>query len=204
MISKPRIEQFSLFVKKSKMNRNWELFSTFFTLGLFTIGGGLAMLPLIRSIVVDKKQWMTQEECVDCFSVCQALPGVIAVNVAIFIGRKIKGFSGAVCATLGVVFPSFFIIILLVLFLNNIQDNPHVTGAFEGIKAAAAGLIAVAAYELGKKTINTIFGWVVALAAFGSVVFLGFNAVWIILVGAILGYASYFIKNWRNKGRDIE
>ncbi len=151
------------------------------------------MLPLIRNLVVDKKKWLTQEECVDCFSVCQALPGVIAVNVAIYIGRKIKGLPGALSATLGVIFPSFFVIILLVLFLNNIQENPYVIGAFEGIKAAAAGLIAVAAYELGKRTIHTLFGGVIASGAFGVIVLGGVNAVWVILAGAVLGYVSHLI-----------
>ena len=123
----------------------FQLFWSFFKLGLFTIGGGMAMIPLIQGIVVDQKKWMSEEEAVDCIAVSQALPGVIAINMATYIGQRKKGLSGALAATVGVMLPSFIIIILIVLLLKGIGDNPYVEGALMGIKAAATGLIAFSA-----------------------------------------------------------
>ncbi|MEG1584113.1 MAG: chromate transporter, partial [Anaerovorax sp.] len=145
------------------MKRLWELFYEFFKMGLFTFGGGLAMLPLIRSLTVEKRKWMTEEEAVDCLALCQALPGVIAINAAIYVGNKQKGLVGAVFATVGVILPSFAIIIGVVLFLGAIEDNPYVNGAFEGIKAASAGLILVAAYQVGKQVMKTKLAWFIAI-----------------------------------------
>ena len=100
-------------LEKVKNNLFLQLFWTFFKLGLFTIGGGMAMIPLIQDIVVDKKKWMTEEEAVDCIAVSQGLPGVIAINMATYIGQTKKGILGAIVATIGVILPSFIIIILV-------------------------------------------------------------------------------------------
>ena len=99
-------------LKRLKENMYVQLFLSFFKLGLFTIGGG--MVPLIQGIVVDEKHWMTEEEAVDCIAVSQGLPGVIAINMATYIGHQKKGIPGAVTATLGVILPSFIIIILII------------------------------------------------------------------------------------------
>ena len=106
-----------------------QLFWNFFKLGLFTIGGGMAMIPLIQNIVVDKMRWMTEEETVDCIAVSQGLPGVIAINMATYIGQKKKGLAGALTATIGVMLPSFIIIILVVKLLHGFGDNRYVLGA---------------------------------------------------------------------------
>ena len=96
----------------------WELFSIFFKIGLFTIGGGYAMIPLIEEEVVKKHRWITHEEFADLLAIAQSLPGVFAVNMAIFIGNKLYGSKGSVCATLGSVLPSFLIILLIALFFH--------------------------------------------------------------------------------------
>ena len=170
-----------------KNNLYVELFWEFFKLGLFTIGGGMAMLPLIQSIVVEKKEWMTEEEAVDCMAVGQSLPGVIAINMATYIGRQKKGFPGALCATAGVILPSFLIIILIVELLETMGDSPYVTGALTGIKAAATGLIGYSAYKIGKKILTGPFSWVLAIGAFVAIVCFGISAVWVILTGIVLG-----------------
>ena len=119
------------------------LFIAFFKIGLFTFGGGLAMLPLIQRTVVEDYKWMTEEEMLDCIAVTQAMPGVIAVNAATYIGNRRKGFAGSLAATLGVILPSFIIIILAVLFLGAIGATIcYLTAAVFSV--AVVGLVACA------------------------------------------------------------
>lgn len=186
-------------LKSLKDNLYLQLFYEFFKLGLFTVGGGLAMLPLIQNIVVEKKGWMSEEEAVDCIAVSQGLPGVIAINMATYIGRQKKGMLGSVCATAGVILPSFIIIILIVELLQGIGDNPYLNGALMGIKAAATGLIAHSAYKVGKKVLTGAFQWALAVGAFAAIIFLGINAVWVIVAGILLGLL-YTSKNEKKCG----
>ena len=95
----------------------WKMFIAFFKMGLFTIGGGLAMIPLMQKYAVDDQKWLTEEEMVDCIAISYSVPGVVAINAATFIGKKKYGMTGAVIATLGVTLPSLFCIIAIVLFL---------------------------------------------------------------------------------------
>lgn len=170
-----------------KKNIYWNLFFCFFKIGLFTIGGGMAMIPILEEKICDKYKWMSSEEVLDCIAVSQSLPGVVAVNMATYIGYKKKGLAGALVATFGVVLPSFIIIILVVSFLRSIDHNPYVQGALEGIKAAATGLIAFAAYKMGKRTLKNAFQWIIAAIAFILVAFVEINAVWVILAGILVG-----------------
>ena len=179
---------------KIKENMYLQLFWSFFKLGLFTIGGGMAMIPLIQGIVVDQKNWMTEEEAVDCIAVSQGLPGVIAINMATYIGQKKKGFPGAVTATAGIILPSFIIIILVVKLLHGIGDNTYVNGALAGIKAAATGLIAFSAYKVGKQVLKNAFSWVLAIGSFGLIAYFSVNAVWAILGGIVIGLVYTAVK----------
>ena len=181
-------------------NIYWNLFECFFQLGLFTIGGGMAMVPIMQEKVCDERKWMTEEEVLDCLAVCQSLPGVIAINMATYIGYYKKGLRGALVATFGVLIPSFVIIILVVTILGNIDDNPYVQGALTGFKAAATGLIAYAAANMAKKTLTGGFQWVVALAALVLIAILGIDAVWVILGGILVGEIKSTID--RAKGRE--
>lgn len=180
--------------KSLKDNLYLQLFYEFFKLGLFTIGGGMAMVPLIQDIVVDKKGWMSEEEAVDCIAISQGLPGVIAINMATYIGRQKKGMLGSVCATTGVILPSFIVIILIVELLQGLGESTYVTGALTGIKAAATGLIAYSAYKVGKKVLKGPFQWILAIGAFVAIAWLNVNAVWAILAGIVLGIV-YTSKN---------
>lgn len=181
-------------LEKVKNNLFLQLFWTFFKLGLFTIGGGMAMIPLIQDIVVDKKKWMTEEEAVDCIAVSQGLPGVIAINMATYIGQTKKGILGAIVATIGVILPSFIIIILVIKVLAGIGDNRYVNGALAGIKAAATGLIAYSAYKVGRQVLKGPFQWILALLSFVAIAAFSVNAVWAIVAGILAGLVYTAVK----------
>ena len=168
--------------EKSKKTYNRNLFWEFFKIGIFTIGGGMAMIPQIQQVVVKDKGWLSEEEMVDCIAVSQSMPGVIAINSATYIGRKTNGFSGAAAATTGVIAPSFLIIILIVSFLGMVGENHYIQGAFVGIKAAVCGLI-----KLGKQILKGPFQWILAVAAFLAIGVFGITAVWAVLAGAVVG-----------------
>lgn len=157
------------------------------------------MLPLIQNLVVEKKGWMTEEEAVDCMAIGQSLPGVIAINMATYIGRQKKGFFGALCATVGVVLPSFIIIILIIELLTHIGDSAYISGALTGIKAAATGLIGYSAYKMGKKILKGTFSWMLAIGAFVAIVWKGISAVWVILAGIAFGLLA---TKWRTDRKD--
>ena len=146
-------------MEKNKFSQNiyFRLFSAFFKLGLFTFGGGMAMVPLLQDKMCKEYGWMTEDEVVDCLAVSQGLPGVIAINMATYTGYFMKGLKGALAATLGMVLPSFIIIILVVCVLEGFNENPYVQGALTGINAASAGLILWAAIKLGKQVLKSAF-----------------------------------------------
>ncbi|MCI8608472.1 MAG: chromate transporter [Firmicutes bacterium] len=164
-----------------------QLFTAFFKLGLFTFGGGMAMVPLLQDKVCKEYGWMTEDEVVDCLAVSQGLPGVIAINMATYTGYYKKGLKGALAASFGMILPSFIIIILVVCFLEEVSGNPYVDGALTGIKAAATGLIAYAAVKLGKQVLKTTFAWIVGIASFIIIAVIGVDAVWVILGGIVIG-----------------
>ena len=171
----------------------WKMFIAFFKMGLFTIGGGLAMIPLMQKFAVDDQKWLTEEEMVDCIAISYSVPGVVAINAATFIGKKKFGMTGAVIATLGVTLPSLFCIIAIVLFLGQIENNKYVQGAFVGLTAAACGLIANAMVRLAGQSIRNVFGWIVAAASFVAITLFNVNAILVILCAAVSGYAYMMI-----------
>ena len=173
------------------MRELWKLFYEFFKIGLFTIGGGLAMIPLMQKIAVDDNGWVTEEEMVDCVAVSYAIPGVVAINIAAYIGKKRFGMLGAILGTLAVTLPSFLCIVIIVLFLDQFENSKRVAGMFVGLKAAACGLIAIALYRLGSQVLGSIFSWVIAIGSFLAVMVFKVNAVFVIIAGGILGYLYY-------------
>jgi len=155
------------------------------------------MLPLIHKLVVDDKKWLSEEETVDCLAVSQALPGIIAINSATYIGKRLCGLAGAVSATLGVIMPSFIIIIAVVSLLGTVSGNAAVEGAFIGVKAAVCGLIIVSAARLGKKILKDPLTWVLAVMAFVMIAVFNITAVWAIIAGAVAGIIGQLIKGRR-------
>ena len=118
-----------------------KLFTTFFKIGLFSFGGGFAMIPLIQREVIERRRWIDEKEFLDMLVLAQSTPGPIAVNTAVFVGYKSAGFLGAIMATLGTVLPSFIVILLLALFFAEVRDNRYVDAAFRAMRPAVVALI---------------------------------------------------------------
>ena len=168
----------------------WNLFITFSRIGLFTFGGGYAMLPMLQKEVVEKAGWATESEIMDYFAVGQCTPGVIAVNTATFIGYKNRGIIGAIFATLGLVFPSLIIIMILASFLQSFSTLPLVQSAFAGIRIAVIALIIDTVIKLFKSSIKDILGIIICLLAFILSAFLNISPVYIVISAALLGLIS--------------
>ena len=128
----------------------FEMFVTFLKIGAFTLGGGYAMIPLIQGEVVDKKHWIEEEEFLNMLALAQSAPGVMAVNAAIFIGYKMRGWKGVVATTLGSILPSFVIILLLATVFIHYRTLPQVEAVFKGIRPAVVALIAAPLYKMAK------------------------------------------------------
>ena len=109
------------------MNIYLESFGIFFKIGAFTIGGGYAMVPLIENEIVTKRKWIAQDDFIDLLAISQSAPGILAVNISIFIGYKLRGIRGSIVTALGTILPSFIIILTIALFFHNFKDNPIVS-----------------------------------------------------------------------------
>jgi chromate transporter len=164
-----------------------ELFVVFFKIGLFTIGGGYAMLPMLRKEVVEKYNWATDEEMMDYFAIGQSTPGIIAINTATFIGYKKRGILGAIFATLGMVVPSWIIIISIAVFYNQFSSNAYVESAFTGIRIIVVALILNAVIKMGKSSVKNWYSLVIFSVAFVLVAFIHISAIYIILAAGVLG-----------------
>jgi chromate transporter len=166
-----------------------ELFWVFFRIGAVTFGGGLAMLPILERDLVIARKWLTAEQLVDYFAIGQSTPGIIAVNVATFVGYNRKGIRGSLVTTTGIVTPSVIVITLLAMFLNNFADIVWVQKALRGINVVVAVLLVTAVVRLGKRTVIDFATFAVAFAAFAAMVFLNASGVLIVIVSALLGLA---------------
>ena len=178
------------------MNKHVELFTSFFKICLFTFGGGLAMIPLISKEAVEKRGWVTEDEILDMVAIAESTPGVIAVNSATYIGYKVGGFFGSLLATLGVTIPSFTIICLLSLIIEQFLANTYVAYAFMGIRCAVAMLILSAAIRLAKVAPKTIYSLVIFLLAVAlTFIFPSVSSIYFILAGFGLGILWYVVIN---------
>lgn len=171
-----------------------KIFITFFKVGLFTIGGGLAMIPVIRDEFSVKNNYISEEEMMDLISITQTTPGVMAANIAAFVGYRLNKFKGAVIALLGAILPSFIIILIIALFYNNFMDNVYIGKAFVAVRAAIAAAIVVAGIEMAKKTINSYFSIFIAIISGIIVYFFSWAIIYVIIGGAILGIVYYCFK----------
>ena len=169
-------------------NLYWESFSTFFRIGLFTLGGGYAMIPLIEEEVVNKKQWVSKEEMLDLIAIAQSCPGVFAINIAIFIGYKLRKLRGAIATTIGTALPSFLIILAIAVFFSQFKDNRYVAAIFRGIRPAVVALIAVPTFRLGQRAqLNRYTIWIPVVCAL-AIWALSVSPIYIIIVAALAGY----------------
>ena len=164
------------------------LFTTFFRIGIFTLGGGYAMIPLIDEEVVNRKQWVSKNEMLDLIAIAQSCPGVFAINIAIFIGYKLKKVRGAIATTLGTALPSFLIILMIAMFFRQFEDNKVVAAMFRGIRPAVVALIAVPTFNMGKRAqLNKFTIWIPIISAL-AIWLLGVSPIWIIILAGIGGY----------------
>lgn len=166
-----------------------EIFGVFFKIGLFTIGGGYAMLPVIQKEVVETKGWMSDEEFLDAISLTNSLPGPIAINSATFVGyRAGGGILGAMAAVLGAAFPSVLVIILVAMVFQNLVSYPVVQNIFNGVRPAVVALIFYAVIKLGATAkIGEYFNWVVTLCGFLAIAVLGIHPILVVIAAALYG-----------------
>ena len=169
-----------------------ELFIVFFKLGAFTIGGGIAMLPLLQNTLINEKKWFTKEEFMDIVAVCQSLPGVVAINMATYVGYKKKGLIGSVVSTFGVTIPSFTMILIIARFITSLGDNGVLMGAMAGLRAAALGMVVVALIQLMPAAIKNKWAMLAAVVAFELIAVLKVNTAYVILLFAVLGITVTF------------
>lgn len=181
-----------------KTKKLFSLYWTFFKIGLFTFGGGYAMLPMIHREVTEKRKWATDEEVMDYYAIGQMTPGIIAVNTATFIGYKIAGIPGALAATLGMVTPSIVIITAIASLILKYRDNAYVQKAFLGVQGAVVALIAVAIVNMGKKAFINPLSWGLGLAGFIMLFILNIKPYIIVISVALLAVLFVFIKKRRN------
>ena len=166
----------------------WHLFSDFFKIGAFTLGGGYAMIPIIQSEVVDRRHWLKQEEFLDIIAIAQSCPGVFAINMSVFIGYKLRKLPGALSAAFGTALPSFAIILLIAMFFSRFQDNPVVESIFKGIRPAVVALIAAPTFTLAKSAKITLSNCWIPIGSALAIYLMGVNPVFIILAAGFGGY----------------
>ena len=163
------------------------LFTTFFKIGLFTIGGGYAMLALVKKIIVEDRRWIAEDEFVETIAVMQSLPGIFAVNTALSVGVRIKGRWGSVMAGFGAILPSILIVLALSIFARTAKDNPVVESCFKGIRPCVVALILSPALQMVKKSGVTKYNFYIPIIAAVLVCALGVSPVYVILAAGIGG-----------------
>lgn len=173
----------------------WEAFKTFFKIGAFTLGGGYAMISIIQNEVVVKRKWIPEDQFVDLIAVAQSCPGVLAANISVFVGYKMRKTLGALVTCLGAILPSFLIILCIALFFHQFMDIPWVAAMFRGIRPAVVALIAVPTFTLAKSAkISLANCWIPIVTAI-AIWLLGVNPVYAILAAGLGGFLyGKFIK----------
>lgn len=189
---------------KNRMKSLIELFLTFFKIGLFTFGGGYAMIPLIQKEAVETKKWISDDDILEIIAIAESTPGPIAINSATFVGYRVKGFWGSFFATLGVVMPSFIIILLIAFVLREFQSIKAVQYAFWGIRAGVLALIFKAVFTMYKKTKKGLIGHIIMALAFALVAFLDVNVIFVIIGCALTGLISSLVAEKKLNGTKKE
>ena len=185
--------------EENALNIYLDLFLTFAKVGVCTFGGGYAMLPILEREIVDNKGWATKEELTDYFAIGQCTPGIIAVNVATFIGHKYRGDLGGTVATFGVVTPSVIIIALIASVLSSAARFPVVNHALAGVNACVIALIVSSVLKLGKSAIRDRSTALIYLAVLGAAVLLGASPVILVLLAGVAGRLVRSLKRLHEK-----
>ena len=180
-------------------NKLWKLFATFFKIGAFTFGGGYAMIPLIQKEAVEKNGWVSDDDILEIIAIAESTPGPIAINSATFVGYRTCGVLGAMCATLGVVLPSFVIILVISYVLREFQQIKAVQYAFNGIRAGVLALLFKALWGMYKKSPKGWVSYVVMAGAFIATAFAGINVLYVIIGCALFGLITSLLAQRREK-----
>ena len=170
----------------------------FAKIGTFTIGGGYAMIPVIEREMKDRG-WIDEEEIEDVVVLAQSAPGLLAVNMAIFAGYKIRGLKGSIAATLGAVIPSFVIILLIAMAFTSFKDNVFIQKFFQGLRPVAIALIVVPAVNMARKGCKKWWQWLLMLATLFLVAFLKVSAIWVLLSIMVISIAITMAEEGRRK-----
>lgn len=181
-----------------------ELFWTFFKIGLFTFGGGYAMIAVVEDTCVGQKKWITHEEMMELIVIAESTPGPIAINCATYVGYKEKGILGSAAATVGMVLPSLIIIYAISLFLNNFLEIGIVASAFRGIRVGVGVIIINAGVKLLKDVPKSGLPRIILLCAFGAMMLINifavdFSTVWLLVAAGTVGLAAYLLKGGEAK-----
>ena len=189
-----------------RSNLYLKLFISFFKIGAFTFGGGWAMIPLIEREVVDKQNWIKREDFVDALAIAQSLPGVLAVNISILIGNKLRGLKGCLMATLGTILPSFLIILAIAIWFVQTYGNPVVERIFKGIRPAVVALIVSPVFSTAKTARINIKTVIIPIIVALSIWLGGISPIWFVLLGAIGGilYCNHVIASSKQKSNKEE
>lgn len=182
-----------------KDKKTLQLFMTFLKIGAFTFGGGYAMIPLIQKEVVEKNNWLTEKDISDVIAIAETTPGPIAINAATFVGYKTKGTKGAFAATLGVVLPSFFIILLIALVFQKYMKYEIVEHAFWGVRIAVVALMTKAFLTMLKQCPKNAVSYSVAVITLVLVGIFNINVLLIVLGSAVVGILYYLMKTGKQK-----
>jgi len=164
-----------------------ELFSVFFKIGSVTFGGGYAMLPILDRELAEKRKWVKEEELLDYYAIGQSTPGIIAINTATFVGYKCAGLAGAVTATLGMIWPSLIIIILIASSLNRFEENLYVQKALRGVNIAVTVLLLSSVWKFSRKTLGNLPSVILCAGAFLAVGFFAVSPLIIVVLASLLG-----------------
>ena len=176
------------------MSQLFEIFWSFLKIGAFTFGGGYAMIPLIQYEVISRRGWLTEQEFIDLLTIAQTAPGPIALNTAVFVGYKFRRYWGALAAVLGVVIPSFAIILVIAMFFAGIRNNVWVDAAFKGMRPAVVALIAVPVFNVAKSAkVGWTMAWIPVLSALLIVAF-GVSPIYVIIAAGIAGFVYGKVK----------
>lgn len=187
-----------------KIKKILQVFLAFFKIGLFTFGGGYAMIAVIERELSEKRKWITHEEFLDVIALAESSPGPIAINSATFIGYKVCGFLGSLFATLGVVLPSFIIIFAISLFFEKFLALEYVGYAFRGIQACVAFLILSAGIKMFRSLKKTVFNVLLLSLTIIAMIVLeffapNFSTVYLILIGGLIGLCLYLVGYFKKK-----
>lgn len=191
------------------MNKLFKLFLTMLKIGMFTFGGGYAMISILQDEFVERKKWIENDEFMNLVTIAESTPGPIAINSATYIGYKVYGLLGAVIATIGMIIPSLTVIYIISLFFNEFLSIEVISYAFKGIQVCVIFLILSAGIKMFKKMKKSLYNIIIiSITMICMVLFslfgVSFSSIFYILISGILGVTIYLIANIKKKNTEID